>query len=91
VICKYVVASMVACQDVCEVVRVRGDAVQPESSLMRDVADIVGWRWAYWKPISDCCVCIVIVMLKGCPGFVIASCVAVSWLDGCRCIWWVSC
>jgi hypothetical protein len=82
---------MVACQDVCEVVHVRGDAVQPEGSSMRDVADIVGWRWAYWKPISDCCVCIVIVMLKGCPGFVIASCVAVSWLDGCRCIWWVSC
>jgi hypothetical protein len=65
VICKYVVAPMVACQDVCEVVRVRGDAVQPEDSSLRDVADIVGWRWAYWKPISDCCVCIVIVMLKG--------------------------
>ena len=30
------------------------------------------------KPIGDCCVCIVIVTLKGCPGFVIASCVAVS-------------
>jgi hypothetical protein len=40
------------------------------------------------KPISDCCVCIMIVMLKGCLGFVVASCVVVSWLDGCRCIWW---
>lgn len=39
-------------------------------------------------PISDCCVCIVIVMLKGCLGFVVASCVAVLWLDGCHCIWW---
>ena len=39
---KYVVAPMVACQDVCEDVRVGGDAVQPEGSSMRDVADIVG-------------------------------------------------
>jgi hypothetical protein len=39
------------------------------------------------KPISDCGVCIVTMMLKRCLGFVVASCVAVSWLDGCRCIW----
>jgi hypothetical protein len=31
---------------VCEDVRVGGDAVQPKGSSMRDVADIVGWRWA---------------------------------------------
>jgi hypothetical protein len=29
--------------DVCEEIRMRGDAVQPKGSLMRDVADIVGW------------------------------------------------
>jgi hypothetical protein len=40
------------------------------------------------KPIGDCCVCIATVMLKGCLGSVVASRVAVSRLDGCRCIWW---
>lgn len=29
--------------DVCELVRARGDVVQPESSSMRDIAGIVGW------------------------------------------------
>jgi hypothetical protein len=42
-------APMVACRGVCEEVRVRDDAVQPEGSPMRDVADIVGWLWAYQK------------------------------------------
>ena len=40
------------------------------------------------KPIGDYCVCIATMMLKVCLGFVIASRVAVSRLDGCRCIWW---
>ena len=43
VISKYVVALMVACRDVCEEIRVRDDAVQPEGLLMRDVADFIGW------------------------------------------------
>ena len=43
VISKYFVAPMVACRGVCEEIRVRGDAVQPEGSSMRDVADFVGW------------------------------------------------
>ena len=34
---------------VCEVIRVRGDAVQSEGSSMWDVANIVGWRWANQK------------------------------------------
>jgi hypothetical protein len=41
------------------------------------------------KPISDYVVCIVAVMFKECLGSVVAPCVAVSWLDGCRCIWCV--
>jgi hypothetical protein len=40
------------------------------------------------KPICDCVVCIVSMMLKGCLGSVVAARVAVLWLDGCRCIWW---
>ena len=43
VICKCVGAPMVACRDVCEEIRARGDAVQLEGSSMRDVADFVGW------------------------------------------------
>jgi hypothetical protein len=43
VISKCVVAPMVACRGVCEEIRVRDDAVQPEGSSMRDVANIVGW------------------------------------------------
>jgi hypothetical protein len=46
VISKYVLAPMVAWQGVCEEIRVRDDAVPPEGSSIRDVADIVGWRWA---------------------------------------------
>jgi hypothetical protein len=37
------------------------------------------------RPTSGCCVCIVTVMLKGCLGSVVASCVAASRLYGCRC------
>jgi hypothetical protein len=44
-----VMATMVACRGVCQEVRARDDAVQPEGSSMRDVADIVGWLWAYQK------------------------------------------
>ena len=40
---KYVVAPIVACRGIYEVIRVRDDTVQTEGSLMRDVADIVGW------------------------------------------------
>jgi hypothetical protein len=43
VISKYVVAPTVAFWGVCEEIRVRSEAVQPEGSSMRDVADIVGW------------------------------------------------
>ena len=43
VISKYVLAPMVACRGVCEEIRVRDDAVRPEGSSMRDVADFVGW------------------------------------------------
>lgn len=43
VICKCVVAPMVACRGVCEVIRARGDAVRPKGSSVRDVADIVSW------------------------------------------------
>jgi hypothetical protein len=43
VISKYVLASMVACRGVCEEIRVRDNAVRPEASSIRDVADIVGW------------------------------------------------
>jgi hypothetical protein len=39
---KYVVAPMVAYRGVCEEIRVRDDAVQPEGPLMRDVANIAG-------------------------------------------------
>jgi hypothetical protein len=42
---KYVLAPMVACQGVCEVTLVRGDAVQRKGSSMRGVADVVGWGW----------------------------------------------
>jgi hypothetical protein len=42
---KYVSAPMVACQGVCEVTLVRGDAVQRKGSSMRGVADVVGWGW----------------------------------------------
>jgi hypothetical protein len=40
---QYVLASAVACQDVCDKILERGDAVQPKGSSVRDVADIVGW------------------------------------------------
>lgn len=40
---KYVVALMVTCRGACEEIRMRDDAVQPEGSSMRDVANIVGW------------------------------------------------
>jgi hypothetical protein len=43
VICKCVVALMVACRDVCEVICAKDDAVERKGSSMRDVADIVGW------------------------------------------------
>ena len=67
---------------VCEDVRVGGDAVQPEGSSMRDVADIVGWRWAYWKPISDCCVyCNRDAQgVSGLRHRVLRRCVAARWL-----------
>ena len=40
---KYVVAPMVACQGVCEEIRVGDDAVQPKGLSMQDVADIINW------------------------------------------------
>ena len=40
---KYVVAPIIACQIFCEVIRVKDDAIQPEGSSMRDVANIVDW------------------------------------------------
>jgi hypothetical protein len=40
------------------------------------------------KPISDCCLCVVTFVRKRCLGSVVASRVAVSRLDGCRCFWW---
>jgi hypothetical protein len=43
VISKYVVAPMVACQDVCKEIRVRDNAVQLKGSSMQDVADFVRW------------------------------------------------
>ena len=77
-ICKYVLAPMVACR---VSVRMFAWEVMPFSLKARRCGTLRTFSVGDGlnrKPISDCCVCIVIVMLKGCPGFVIASCVAVS-------------
>lgn len=40
------------------------------------------------KPTSGCIVYVVTIVLKGCLGFVVASCIAVSRLHGYRCVRW---
>jgi hypothetical protein len=87
-ICKYVVAPMVAC-------RVSVGWFAWEVMLFSPKARQCGTLQALpdndgltRKPISNCTVYVVIIVLKGRLGSVVVSRIAVSWLDGCRCIWW---
>jgi hypothetical protein len=85
---KYVVAPMVACR-----VSVRWFAWEvmlfsPRARRCETLQTFSVGDGLTRKLIADCCVCIATIMFWRCLGSVIASRLAVSRLDGCRCIWW---